>query len=423
MILQKTVFKYILVLIFLSGFQSFGQEKVFNGNPDTAFERERALAFNKQRKKAQDSLLFILTKYPNYLDIRSFLASTYSWDGNYQQARKEFEYVLKKDPKRKTDWIAAINNELWGDVPFKALELVNKSLAHFPDDADLLYLKAKAEENSHNPEEALSTLDLILINNPDNQKAKKYKQSLINILSFNTIGIKSSIDLYSKNERNPMQYHTLKYSRQTKYGSITGKINFNRRFQKNGVQFEIDMYPKITKGLYAYTSFGFSNTDLFPSIRYGAELFKSLPKSFEASIGFRALKYSSTTYIYTGSVSWYTGNSYWSFRTYITPGDTGSSKSGTLNYRKYRSDADNYFSIAVGIGFSPEVDPFPIDENEEATFDLKSQKFNIGYYFTSSNKRSAWGTKFSVAHEEKSFSLGDYYIIYSLGVSYDLKFK
>ncbi|WP_299523306.1 YaiO family outer membrane beta-barrel protein [uncultured Lutibacter sp.] len=421
--LSKSILKLLSLLLFISVYQSFAQQKVFNGNPDTAFEKARELAFNKQRKQAQDSLLFILTKYPDYLDIRSFLASTYSWDGAYKKARKEFSYVLNKDAKRKTDWIAAINNELWGEVPFNALELVNKALDHYPKDVDILLLKAKAEENSNNPEEALQTVKAVLRDSPENQKAKEYKQSLINGLSFNTIGFNSSIDLYSKNERDPMQYHTIKYGRQTKYGSITAKVNFNRRFQTNGVQYELDMYPKISKGLYAYVSAGVSNTSLFPSVRYGAELYKSLPKSFEISLGFRGLKYTETTTIYTSSVGWYTGNSYWSFRTYITPGDGGSSKSGTLNYRKYRSDAENYFSISAGIGFSPEIDPFPLNENEEAIFDLKSQKFNVGYYFTSNNKQHAWGTKFSLSHEEKSFSLGDYYLFYSLGVSYNVKFK
>lgn len=423
MMLLKYVTNYFFICAFLCTFQTFGQERVFTGDPDRAFEVARNLAFNENRKQAQDTLLLILTKYPDYHDVRSFLGSTYSWDGAYKKARKEFSYVLKKDPKRKNTWIAAINNELWGETPFNALELATTALGHYPDNTDILYLRAKAEENSNNPEEALRTINFVLNNNPDNKIAENYKERLINTLSFNTIGVNSSVDLYSKNERDPMQYHTLKYKRQTKYGSIIGKINFNRRFKKNGLQYEVDMYPKITKGFYAYVSFGVSNDDLFPSVRYGAELYKSLPKSFEMSLGFRGLKYTETTIIYTGSVGWYTGNSYWSFRTYITPGDTGSSKSGTLNYRKYRSDAENYFSVTAGIGFSPEIDPFPLNENEEAIFDLKSQKFNIGYYFTSSNKQNAWGTKFSLSHEEKSYSPDDYYLIYSLGISYSIKFK
>ena len=76
------------------------QEKKFTGNPDVAFKIARELAFDGKRKQAQDSLKLILTKYPNYLDIRAFLASTYSWDGKYDMARKEFKYVLEKEEKQ-----------------------------------------------------------------------------------------------------------------------------------------------------------------------------------------------------------------------------------------------------------------------------------------------------------------------------------
>lgn len=420
--MSKTGFNWILIWAFLSIFQSFGQQKVFEGNPDTAFEKAREMAFNNQRKQAQDTLLLILTKYPDYHDIRSFLASTYSWDGDYKKAKTEFSYILEKDPQRKTEWIAAINNELWADTPFSALEMSDTALKYFPSDAEILYLKASAQENANNPSEALSTLNLILDKNPDDQKATDYKKKLIHTLSYNSIGIKSSVDFYSETF-DPMQYYALNYSRQTKYGSIIAKVNFSRRFNDNGAQFEVDMYPKITKGLYAYVNIGFSNSYLYPDVRYGGELFKSLPKSFEASLGFRALKYSTTTIIYTGSVGWYTGNSYWSFRPYLTPGDSGTSKSGTLNYRKYRSDADNYFSVSVGMGFSPEIDRFQFEGNEDAIIDLQSQKFNVGYYFTSSNKQNTWGTQIGVTHQEISFDPGNYFWIYSIGLNWALKFR
>jgi YaiO family outer membrane protein len=419
---SKLGYKWILILAFLSIFQSFGQQKVFDGNPDTAFEKARELAFNNQRKQAQDSLIFILTKYPDYHDIRSFLASTYSWDGDYKKAKTEFSYILEKDPQRKTDWIAAINNELWADTPFSAIEMADNALKYFPSDGEILYLKASAQENSNDPSAALSILNLILDQNPGNQKAKDYKEKLTNTLSYNSIGIKSSADFYSETF-DPMQYYSLNYGRKIKYGSIVAKMNFSRRFNDNGVQVEVDMYPKITKGLYAYVNLGFSNSYLYPDVRYGAELYKSLPKSFEASLGFRALKYSATTNIYTGSVGWYTGNGYWSFRPYLTPGDSGTSKSGTLNYRKYRSDADNYFSVSVGMGFSPEIDRFQFEGNEDAIIDLQSQKFNLGYYFTSTNKQNAWGTQFGVTHQEISFDPGNYFWIFSIGLNWELKFR
>lgn len=415
-------YKWILILAFLSAFQSFGQQKIFEGDPDTAFEKARELAFNNQRKQAQDSLLFILTKYPDYHDIRSFLASTYSWDGEYKKAKTAFSYILGKDPQRKTDWIAAINNELWADTPFSALEMADNALRYFLSDGEILYLKASAQENSNDPSAALSTLNLILDQNPNDQKVLDYKKKLTNTLSYNSIGIKSSADFYSETF-DPMQYYSLNYGRKTKYGSIVAKMNFRRSFNENGIQVEVDMYPKITKGLYAYVNLGFSNSYLYPDVRYGAELYKSLPKSFEVSLGFRALKYSTTTNIYTGSVGWYTGNSYWSFRPYLTPGDSGTSKSGTLNYRKYRSDADNYFSVSAGMGFSPEIDRFQFEGDEDAIIDLQSQKFNVGYYFTSSNKQNAWGTQLGVTHQEISFNPGNYFWIYSIGMNWELKFR
>ncbi|MFO7673440.1 MAG: YaiO family outer membrane beta-barrel protein, partial [Lutibacter sp.] len=276
--ISKKGFNWILILAFLSTFQSFSQQKIFEGDPDTAFKKARELAFNNQRKQAQDTLLFILTKYPDYHDIRSFLASTYSWDGEYNKARTLLSYILEKDPQRKTDWIAAINNELWSDTPFSALEMADNALKYFPSDAEILYLKASAQENSNNPEEALRTIQLVLDQNPNDQKAIDFKKKLNTSLSFNSIGIKTLVDFYSETF-DPMQYYTLNYGRQTKYGSVAAKMNFRRSFNENGIQVEVDMYPKISKGLYAYLNLGFANTFLFPDVRYGAELYKSLPKS------------------------------------------------------------------------------------------------------------------------------------------------
>ena len=415
--------KYIYILLFLLSLNAFGQQKVFKGNPDTAFEVARELAFNKQRKQAQDSLLLILTKYPNYHDIRSFLASTYSWDGSYKKAKKEFDYILKKSPKRLDTWQAAIKNELWREASFSALEMTDKALKYFPKNPDILYLKASAEDATDNPEEALLTIDKILKTNPNHEKTKAYKSSLIDKLSLNTIGLKSSVDIYSE-VFDPMQFYLLKYVRNTKYGSIHGKVNVSRRFASTGAQFEVDMYPRIAKGLYGYMNFGVSNSFLYPDIRYGAELHKSLPKSFEASLGFRALKYSSgTTNIYTGSVGWYSGNSYWSFRTYVTPGEPKASKSGTLNYRKYRKDANNYFSVTVGAGFSPEENRFNFGGNEDAIINLQSQKFNLGYYFSSKNNKNYWGIQSGISHQEISFNPGSYFWIYSFSLSWDLLFR
>ena len=415
----------ILVVMIFFIHQLSAQEKVFDGNPDSAFEVARDLAFNGKRAQAQDSLRFILTKYPNYLDIRSFLASTYSWDGNYTSARKEFGYVLAKDQNRKRDWIAYIKNEVYAEKYYNALELSTKALRIFNNDPDLLMLKAKSELNAGKRQEALATIDDAAKLHATNEEVVSYKNAIENELSFNTIGIGLSTDyydIYKENDWSNAYYSTLSYSRQTKYGSIIAKINYLNRFQTDNYQFEVDAYPRIIEGLYAYVSGGFSNSPYNPTQRYGFELFKSLPKSFEVSLGFRWLKYATETTIYTGSLGWYTGNSYWALRGYVTPGFPGTSNSGSLIYRKYRSDAENYFSIEGGFGATPTLDRFIPGFTGKEIFDLASQKIVFGYFLSSKNKKNAWGFNASIFREEKPFEKGAYFLYTSLGVSYAIKY-
>ncbi|WP_418262715.1 YaiO family outer membrane beta-barrel protein [Flavobacterium faecale] len=421
MILKKsTIFSVLFALTVV--FQIQGQEKLYNGNPDTSFETARKLAFNDQRKQAQDTLVHILTKYPNYSDIRTFLATTYSWDGDYKKARKEFAYVIKNDLKNKENWIAAIKNESWSNAYYEAITMADNALKVFPDDAEILLLKASALENIKKPLEASTIVEAVLAKNPEDSKALAFKASLDQSLRKNAIGLRSVVDVYSE-VFDPMQLHTLNYSRLTPYGSIITKLNFNRRFNENGVQFEVDMYPKIAKGLYAYVNFGVADSFLFPDIRYGAELHQSLPYSLEVSAGFRALQYDNTTLIYTGSLGWYTGNSYWSLRPYLTPGDGGLSTSGLLNYRRYRANADNYWSTSFSMGFSPEIYQFKVENNENTIINLQSQRFNLSYFFTTHNNKNAWGAQFDLTHQEISFDPGSYFWIYSFTLSWDMRFK
>ena len=420
--ISKIISKLTFILIFLYAFQMFGQEKKFTGDPDSAFKTARDLTSNNQRKQAQDTLLYILTKYPDYHDVRVYLATTYGWDGDYKKAKKEFEVVLEKDSKNKPAWQGIIQNELWANAPFIALEMSDRALEQFPKDPDILLLKAKAQEQIEKTSDALDTVNLILKENPENQKAEELRYSLRKKLSLNTIGLIASADFYSA-VFDPMQYYSLKYGRQTKLGSLTAKLNFNRRFNTSGAQLEIDMYPKIISGLYGYINAGYSNSPLFPKTKYGAELFKIFSHGLEASLGFRTLNYATTTTFYTASVSWYTGNSYWSFRPYLTPGDVGTSFSGALTYRKYRSDADNYFSVSAGMGYSPELNQFNYTAVDNVKIGLKSQKINLGYNFTSRNQRNIYNTQFGITHQEELSSPGDYYWVYFVAITWDMRFR
>ena len=62
-----------------------------------------------------------------------------------------------------------------------------------------------------------------------------------------------------------------------------------------------------------------------------------------------------------------------------------------------------------------------VTENERVNFE--SQKLKFGYYFTSKNNRNAWGAQAGITHQEITFDQGNFFWIYALGVSWELKFK
>ncbi|MBI2212558.1 MAG: YaiO family outer membrane beta-barrel protein [Acidobacteria bacterium] len=154
------------------------------------------------------------------------------------------------------------------------------------------------------------------------------------------------------------QLSSIDYSHKfQRFGSVIVRVSEADRFGTEGTQYELDMYPKIAKGIYAYLNIGVSGSDLFPERRYGAQIWKSLPHSYEASIGVRYLAFDDPVTVWTGSIGKYKGNYYYVLTPYVVDGDDGTSASGILEIRRYfGDDTDNVFSFRIGYGNAPEVD-------------------------------------------------------------------
>ncbi|MEX0272793.1 MAG: tetratricopeptide repeat protein, partial [Flavobacteriaceae bacterium] len=136
--------KRILPVFFvLATSWAWAQNTEYLGNPDVSFLKARDMAFTGNREGARDTLLQILTKYPNYADVRNLLGKTYSWDGMYDKARSEFNKVTSREPKNREAWMAAINNERYAGNHSIAMGLANKALSRVPNDLELMALRNK----------------------------------------------------------------------------------------------------------------------------------------------------------------------------------------------------------------------------------------------------------------------------------------
>lgn len=160
------------------------------------------------------------------------------------------------------------------------------------------------------------------------------------------------------------------------FGSVIARYNKARRFDTDGEQGEIDAYPHLWDGAYAYLNYGHSNSSIYPVDRYGGEIFQSLPQSFEASLGVRQLNFkNSNVTLWTASIAKYIGDYYIYIRPFYTPSDIGASSSWTLGARYYLDD-EQYLAASVGQGLS-------VDQDASLNVvGLRSQKVTVEGYLS-----------------------------------------
>lgn len=169
----------------------------------------------------------------------------------------------------------------------------------------------------------------------------------------------------------PWRVGSLELSAKARPGTLVGRVNHAERFGRGGYQVEADAYPRLARRLYAYLNAGFSDAPVFPGRRYGGELYASLPRAVEASLGARRLEFTQTEVtIYTGSLGKYAGNYYLSARPYVTPREDGTSVSGSVLVRRYFSSAQSYATFVAGAGSSSTDSPLEFELRRTSAYRL-----------------------------------------------------
>ncbi|TVZ28707.1 YaiO family outer membrane protein [Gillisia sp. Hel_I_86] len=383
--LKSFQFYSFLLFFVLSITNSMAQETL---SSDELFINARTAAFDEDDyPKAIRITKQALEISPDYSDIRIFLGRLYTWTDEVELARKEFDRVIKTNPGYEDAHLAYGYLEYWNDNPEKALEVIQPGIEKNPASKGLLMLKAKIQNNLGQFTEANTTLGELLVFHPNYSEARAFSQTIKDLSSKNQIGVDYDFVYFDERFSDPWHLGSISYGRRTPLGSVTGRLNYANRFTTNGVQFEIDAYPRISDTFYAYVSGGISeNGGIFPRYRAGFSLYANLPKSFEADVGFRFLSFSSSTWIYTASIGKYYSNYWFNLRTYLTPSNNSLSKSISLTVRYYLAGADDYLSLRIGTGLSPDRPEnyylYNIDDEIIGSLDqedLKSTNIFLGY--------------------------------------------
>jgi YaiO family outer membrane protein len=373
---KQYIFLFLLIVSFKVSSAQTG------ASSDELFQQARKAAFDqKDYPKAISLSKQALVRSPDYADIHVFLGRIYTWTDKLDSARAQFNLVLSKHPDNEDASFAYGSLEYWNNNSPKALQYAQDGLKYHPQSKDLLLLKAKALNDLKRYAEANNTLDTLIKADPTNSAARALADRVKDNSTKNKIGVTYDYIYFDKEFSAPWQLASLEYSRQTGIGSVIGLINYANRFNSNGVQYEVDAYPHISKTFYAYVSGGYSgNVGVFPKYRSGFSLYANLPASFEAEAGFRYLHFTGDTWIYTASVGKYLGDFWFNFRTYLTPSNSSISQSYTLHVRYYTGGADDYLSLGVGTGISPDDPRNIILLNGGNNYKLTSDNISASFY-------------------------------------------
>lgn len=380
--LAKILIILIGLLTSLAAFAQQTEEKT----SDELFTEARALPKEQSNYPVIISLLNqALTKSPNYADIRMFLGRVYTWSDKLDSARFQFNQVLAQEPNNEEAHTAIFDLEYWNSNYSRALDHANMGLLYQPQSAELALRKAKALVALEKRSSAIDFLKIFLAENPDNKTLQDYYQSLIDQGLKNSVDVGYEFVYFDKRFNDPWHYASLGYTRDTGIGSIAANLLYSNRFRTNAMAFELEAYPSISKGIYAYAGFGYSNAATFYRYRTGLSLYYSLPKSFDAETGFRYMNFNPTeAYIYVLALGKYIGNYYFNLKSYISPDLNTFSHSFTFSVKYYFSDRYNVLGAQIGSGISPDDQA----RNLTGIGDLHSYKFGINYGRTISRNLS-----------------------------------
>jgi YaiO family outer membrane protein len=257
-----------------------------------------------------------LADAPRDVDARLLYALMLSWDARYDEARREFQRVLEQAPNYTDARVGLMNVEWWSGRTAAARDHANQILARDPG----------------HPQARLVRQRLDAANRPWTAKA------MVGYEHFN-------------DGRQPWREQILSLARETPAGSIIARATRAERFGLDDQQFEIEFYPSLRPGTYAFVAAGGSaDRTLYPRRRFAVDVYQSLGGGFEVSGGYRRLEFGESTSIYVGSLTKYIGAWMVTGRVYRVPapGSLDSTSGHALVRRYFGSDGRSF----VGVGYS-----------------------------------------------------------------------
>ena len=317
----------------------------------------RSAAIAGRRTEAVSMLETHLADYPRDADARLLLGVVLSWDGKYDEARKELRQVLDQSPTYNDARVALANVAWWTGSYEELRQLAETARTQRPQDTEWFMQEARALDGLGRHREARAVVLALLARQPGHVQARALRTRLDARLRPWSLTVGYGGDRFS-DDREPWGEYQASLNRQTPVGSVIGRVSRAQRFGLSDQMVELEFYPSIRPGTYGFASFGMSQDDtLYPNYRVAADIYQSIGHGMEASVGMRRLGFSSTTDIYVGTLTKYVGNWMLTGKAFAIPDFEGPEDSISYHavVRRYvKGDGESFLGAGYSRGYSRE---------------------------------------------------------------------
>lgn len=341
-----------------------------------SYEGVKTLALKGQLEQALEQCDMVLSRTPGNIDFINLRAWIFSRRGAIQKSIEAYTKALQINPVD-YDALEGVIRGYYRISNFQeSLGYANKAIINFPNEVVFLLLKSQNLKALDNYDEALFFVNRSLNLDPDNPEAISLRNSLKSTSNLNQLSVGFTGESY-QNYYSSIQNYSLEYSKTTNWGALTLRVQNAQRGLLNGMQYEIESYPRFGKGSYGFIQVAVSNQNLFPTYRYGFDFNHMISKTFGMGVGIRSMHFQSTSI----DLIKITAEKYYkSFRfeasLFSGPGTYGTTQTFLMNVRNYFNKSTDFLSLTFGNAISPDAQGRLSDLG--SVYKLKSNQLLVG---------------------------------------------
>lgn len=333
---------------------------VYPGDREFLLKKSDVLTAMQRYSEAGEITSGLMARYPYTLQYRNaYIESLLSAAAQQKRlnqgdsAMNSYRQVLALNPRDSLAQINLINMHLERQAYDSAHIYINQSLHWYPGWVDVRLRQAQAFEGQKDFVAATAAADTAVTLRPTAEN-REYADYLVSKTLKNQFGMHFLRSRYDYSE-DRYDIATLEYIRFFKRGSFGGRINYAGRDLGTGLQGEAELYYTHSLKWYSYGHAAYANEVVFPQWRLGYTLYRTFPDDGEIGLGVRYLQrdtLQSTSAL--ASLSRGFGDFWFNLRGYAVWEATDLTSSFALVSRYYMNNRQDFLSMTVGLGTSPD---------------------------------------------------------------------